>query len=452
MYIEELLPPQGASRALHGSLPSGSHATTISQSELLVHKVGTCCGLPVPMGAAGYEATLLPLPMLSRYQLRSASACGLAGCSCSCISLTTLPQGHTLHACLGAKDQAEFLAHMARHAAPSRWAPLPGSTPAPTPSPTFTLAAHCCASSSTRTLTLRQDGMLELCQQQQLGGATTLYTLQAAHALDFSHLRAVASGWGAQLCLGASGTQLELSFLGGSYVLVQPFADSAALAEGAAAVLRAVLQRQPAAPEVVLQGLQGSSLALGADFVFSTTAAPSCHPLLASTHTLTVRTGHISHLTAALPSWQSALQGGQQGGLLPSHREAARRWHSLCSRGPALCLSGWPLACLQDAWALTVLQLGMLLWGVGACLGGGLLSVWFGGGRRTALVLGGPGPDMQVVFHPSEQPEALLRSVAARIAGLQEQAILGPPAAALAGHSQSGADKLGGSGGEEGSA
>ena len=53
--------------------------------------------------------------------------------------------------------------------------------------------------------------------------------------------------------------------------LVRNFSDST---DAVDAMLRAVLQRQPAAPEVVLQGLQGSSLALGADFVVSTTAAP----------------------------------------------------------------------------------------------------------------------------------------------------------------------------------
>jgi hypothetical protein len=42
--------------------------------------------------------------------------------------------------------------------------------------------------------------------------------------------------------------------------------------------------------------------------------------------------------------------------------------------------------------------------------------------RKTALILGGPGPAKQVAFFPSETPELLLRSVAGKIAALQEQA------------------------------
>ncbi len=55
--------------------------------------------------------------------------------------------------------------------------------------------------------------------------------------------------------------------------------------------------------------------------------------------------------------------------------------------------------------------------------------------RKTALILGGPGPAKQVAFFPSEEPEKLLRSVAGRIAALQQQALLEQ-------ESTSGADKI----------
>ncbi len=428
VYIEELLPPQDVSRTFFKSLPtpwipllgsfvsSGSHSTTIAQGELLVNKVVSYCGLPVSMGA-GYEASLVPLSMVSRYQLWNASTCGMAGKNE--IRVTMLPQGRTLDASLGAKDEAEFLAHMAKHAAPSRRAPLEGSRATPTPA--FTFVSHC--GKNTKTLSLRHDGMVELSERQL--ACTTLYSVDAAHALDFTYLRAVSSGLGAQLCLGKPEPQLELSFLGDSYVLAQPFADSAALAEGTAAVLRAVLQRQPAVPEVVLQGVGGGSLALGADFIVSTTESPSCHPLLASSEVVTVRTRDVSHLTATLPSWQNALLVAIRDIKLV---EMSRRWYSLCMKDPPLCLSGWPLACLDDMWALTLLYIKMF-----SSILAFLMVFLF---RKTALVLGGPGPAKQVAFYPSEQPEALLRSVAARIAGLQEQAMRGHP-----GDSMSGADK-----------
>ena len=55
--------------------------------------------------------------------------------------------------------------------------------------------------------------------------------------------------------------------------------------------------------------------------------------------------------------------------------------------------------------------------------------------RKTALILGGPGPAKQVAFYPSEEPEKLLRSIAGKIATLQAQAQLEQESA-------SGADKI----------
>ena len=57
--------------------------------------------------------------------------------------------------------------------------------------------------------------------------------------------------------------------------------------------------------------------------------------------------------------------------------------------------------------------------------------------RKTALIMGGPGPAKQVAFFPSEEPEKLLRSIAGRIAALQAQA-----QAQLEQESASGADKI----------
>jgi hypothetical protein len=206
---------------------------------------------------------------------------------------------------------------------------------------------------NTKTLTLRADGMVELSERHL--ACTSLYNVDAAHTLDFNYMRAVSSGLGAQLCLGTPAPQLELSFLGDRYVLAMPIASEEELREAQAAVLRAVLQRAPLPPALVLQGVGGGSLTLGGDFIISRTEPPCFHPLLASAEVITVRTRDVSHLTASLPGWQNALLVAIRDIKLV---EIARRWWLLACYDPCMCCAGWPISCMEDMWALTLLCVG----------------------------------------------------------------------------------------------
>lgn len=74
------------------------------------------------------------------------------------------------------------------------------------------------------------------------------------------------------------------------------------------AVLACTLGRAPSAPLHTYTGANGrTEMAVGPEFTTVRMTKPSLCSLLATSEVTTVKTSDISHLRAALPSWQNAL-------------------------------------------------------------------------------------------------------------------------------------------------
>ena len=230
------------------------------------------------------------------------------------------------------------------------------------------------------------------------GGYAALREVEWAPLPDMSYVRYTEVGLCAKLA-GSGTNRLEVVFGGDRLVAELPL-PPAQLAAAHAAVLAGALGRPPSAPVKVVQGKVGT-LEVGPEFTTVTVEKSTwCQPLKTKEVT-TVRTEDISYLQATLPSWQNA--------LIRAIRDVeifkiAAIANSLMAED-LLLLPVWPCSFFNHGYVLLLL----LIKAISSIVAFVIVFLF----RKTALIIGGPGPGKQVTFEPNEQPEEMLRGFAA---------------------------------------
>ena len=228
---------------------------------------------------------------------------------------------------------------------------------------------------------------------------------------DMSYVRYTEVGLCAKLA-GSGSNRLEVVF-GGDRVVAELPLPPAQLAPAHAAVLAGALGRPPSAPVKVVQGKTGL-LEVGPEFTTVTVEKSTwCQPLKTKEVT-TVRTEDISYLQTTLPSWQNALIRAIRDVEIFKITAIANKLMT----EDLLLLPVWPCSFFNNAYVLILL-------GVKALVSIVAFVVIFLF-RKTALIIGGPGPGKQVTFEPNEQPEEMLRGFAADFMAISAGHVKGP--------------------------
>ena len=341
---------------------------------------------------AGYELTRMPLDRLSRWSLHQQRL--LCFNPKNSISALVFPTAHEEHADIGPKDDAEFLAHLDKHAPVARnnATLLPNTVPLGS----FVFSTRC--GLNTKTLSIFSNGMVKMDEKQT--GVTSMRELDNAFLDDLNFVRYTENGILQSLFCG-SPNRIEISFLSDRFFLDTKLKVTD-LPLAFKTVLTAALNREPSPPLKVYEGKIGK-LELGPEFSIITTTKMGFFAPLSSTEVIAIKTSDISHLRAALPSWQNALVKAIRDIEL---YKLSRTISALMGEDLAL-LPVWPCTFFNDLYLSIILAINALI-----SIFQFIMVFFF---RKTAVIFGGPGPAKQVSFLPDENPEALLRSIAKEI-------------------------------------
>jgi hypothetical protein len=411
VYPVKTLPPGGADEPADKSraferlyrLPAplccvtkGSSHTTVAEGEIMIRKNISYCGLSVKMGA-GYDVARIPLDHVSKWTLHQKRLLCLA--PVNDIAVLVKPTGHIEAADIGAKDDEDFLNHVARHAPPAQGMP---PTALAREVDSFTFATRCGA--NTRTMRLMSNGTVTFDEKQT--GVTSFRFVDSAFLADLCYVRHTTAGLLNKIFMGGA-NRIEISFLGDKYFLDTGLPEDQ-LAKAHAAILSATLGgRIPSDPLKTYTGKIGI-MQVGPEFTTVSVAKMASIPLLSSTEVTTIKTSDISHLRAALPSWQNA--------LIKAIRDIElfklSRAISALMGEDLVMLPVWPCTFFNDLYLSIILAMNALI-----SIFQFIMIFLF---RKTAVILGGPGPAKEVSFLPDENPEALLRGIAANVTVAQK--------------------------------
>jgi len=389
---------QGSSRAYEVStywafplcFVSGNYeATTVHKDNLELRDNLTVCRLGVKNGG-GYNFVRLPMDHIARYGIHSEQLLCLQ--PKGSLYATVHPVMKTFYANIKGPDIQDFLERM--------WANLPPTlglkAGAYGEKPVATQAKVTRCGANTRTLTIHNNGLVLMTEIQ--AGITTLKHVDAALLKDLSYVRYTKAPIFQAICFGKT-NRIELVFEGDHYVL-DNLATEGELPQLMQDIKFAMLQRAPSKPISVITGAT-SSVEIGPEF--TTVSQEQCGwagDMCKHYEVTAVKTKDIAYLSASLPSWINA--------LIRAIRDIElAKLAAVCtdlSGKDLVMLPVWPCQFLNDSWIAIVLTVNALISIFQ------FLVVFFC--RKTAVIIGGPGPAKSVVLPVAEKPEELLQSIA----------------------------------------
>lgn len=258
-----------------------------------------------------------------------------------------------------------------------------------------------CASTA---LTITTEGIAIL-ESKESKGFVSVKDTQYSTLRDLSYTRYTEAGPLAALA-GNGINQLEVFIMGEKYHLHTPL-PLAQLESANAAILAGALGRAPSAPIKTVIGSGGrAKLEIGPEFTSVHISKPSLCAMLATKEVTTVRTADVSHLRVTLPSWQNALIRAIRDVEL---FKIVALINSLMMEDLVM-LPVWPCSFFNHFYVTLVL----LFKAIASIMA--FLIIFFC--RKTALILGGPGPGKQINFPIEEKPEEMLRMYAADFAAI----------------------------------
>lgn len=374
----------------------GSHETTVADGEIMIRKNIAYCKTSIAMGA-GYDVTRIPLTHLAKWSLDSKRFLCLP--PVQSVSVLVKPTGHVETADIGPKDDAEFLAHVDRHAPPAHGT-LPTSSALLAGE--FTFSTRCGA--NTRVMRLYTNGTVSFEEKQT--GCTSFRFVDNAFLQDLCYVRYTKAGLLNVIFLGGA-NRLEISFLGDKFFLDTGLPQDQLAAAHTAILAATLMGRAPSPPLKVYEGKVGR-MEVGPEFTTVSVSKLAFFPLISSSEVTTIKTADISHLRASLPSWQNALIKAIRDIELYKLSRAV----SALMGEDIVMLPVWPCTFFNDMYLTIILGMKALI-----SIFQFLMIFFF---RKTAVILGGPGPAKQVAFEPAEDPETLLRGVAAHVTVAQK--------------------------------
>jgi len=371
-------------------ISSDYEATTVHKDNLEFRQNLTVCKMSVANGG-GYNMTRLPMDRITRYTLATSRLLCLA--PKGDLTATVKPSNFTDQAPVKGPDTEDYLQRM--------WNFLPQANGFATlpfdakPLASAAFVTRCGA--NTKTLSVYSNGLATLVEVQ--GGITTLKNVDVALLSEVAYIRYVKAPLAQAICFGKT-NHIELVFAGDTYVMgTNAAADSLpAFHDG---IKAALLGRNPSGNIKTVSGA-ASSIEIGPEFTTVTSsecgwAGDQCKTI----EVTTIKTRDISHLRATLPSWINA--------LIRAIRDIEfAALGAACSRLMAddlVLLPVWPCAFLNDSWVAIVLTFNALM-----SIMKFLIIFFF---RKTAVILGGPGPAKTVVLPVVvEKPEEMLQDLA----------------------------------------
>lgn len=237
---------------------------------------------------------------------------------------------------------------------------------------------------------------------------TTRREVESAFVEDIVYIRATDASILQRLLLGGI-NRIEVVFLRGDLFYFELLLPPEQQDKMFAAIKQAMLGRS-AKPNLKVITAPRGELAVGPEFTTVEITKGLCLPLLASRQRIAIKTTDIAYLRAKLPSWQAALVAAIR------DIEFARIGHA-CVKciGTDLinfAATGMPMDCAATSYLLLILYIKALI----SMLN--FLLVFFC--RKTALILGGPGPGKEVDFPVEENPEQFLHTVGAEVVRAQK--------------------------------
>ena len=369
---------------------SGNYtATTVHRDNLEIRENLTVCKMPVKSGA-GYDLTRLPMDRILRYGMSSTQLCCCA--AKGEVKATVGPTGFTKEAPVKGADLEDFLQRMWQ-----RMPPTVGKAPIPYNAQALgSIAVNTRCGANTRTLAVFQNGLVTLTEVQN--GITTIRNVDAAVLTKLSYVRYVKAPFAQALCCGKD-NHVELVFEGEKYIM-ESHAPADALPAFNEIVKSSLLGRAPGANIKVMGGIAGS-IEVGPEF--TTVTAQECGwagPACMSVEVTTIKTKDISHLRATLPSWINA--------LVRAVRDVQ------CAAIGAKCTSMWGNdLVLLPVWPCSFINSGYV---AAVLIANAVISVFrfivIFFCRKTAVIIGGPGPAKEVVLPTvEEKPDELLQDL-----------------------------------------
>ena len=370
---------------------SGNYtATTVHRDNLEVRKNLTVCKLPVSSGA-GYDLVRLPMDRILRYGMASTQFCCCA--ARGEIKATVGPTGFTQEAPVKGADLEDFLQRMWQ-----RMPPTVGKASIPYGAPALgSIAVNTRCGANTRTLAIYENGLATLTEVQS--GITTIRNVDAAVLSQLSYIRYVKAPFCQAMCCGKD-NNIELVFEGEKYIM-ESHAAADALPAFNEIVKSSLLGRAPAKSIKTMGGIAGS-IEVGPEF--TTVTAQECAwggPACMSVEVTTIKTKDISHLRATLPSWINALvRAIRDVQIAAITAKCSQMWGSDLAIFPV-----WPISFFHTGY-LAIIMIANAVISIFR-----FIVIFFC--RKTAVIIGGPGPAKEVVLPTvEEKPDELLQDLA----------------------------------------
>ena len=365
-------------------------ATTVHRDNLELRENLTVCKMPVASGA-GYNFTRLPMDKIVHYSLATTQLCCLA--PKGDLAATVKPTGYTQGAPVKGPDTEDFLRRM--------WARLPVAHGKPAlpydekPAAVAAFVTRCGA--NTKTISVYSNGLVTLVEVQ--GGMTTIKNVDVAVLSELSYIRYTKAPPAQAICFGKE-NRIELVFDGDTYIMESNQA-AAALPALSEAVKTAMLGRVPSANIKTVAGAL-SKIEIGPEFTtIEETECAWAGEQCMNTEVTTVKTSDISYLRATLPSTINAfIRAVRDIEFAIIADKCSRIWGS-----DLVMLPVWPCSFFSNSWVAIVLLINALVSVFR------FLVIFLC--RKTAVILGGPGPAKTVVLPTVvEKPEEMLQDLA----------------------------------------
>ena len=346
--------------------------------------------MPVKSGA-GYDLTRLPMDHVLSYSMASTQLCCCA--PKGEVKAIVKPTGFMAEAPVKGADLEDFLRRM--------WYRLPptiGFNPIPfDAAPTGSIAVFTRCGANKRTLAVFPNGLATLTEVQ--GGITTVKNVDVAVMADLSYIRYVKAPLAQALCCGKD-NHIELVFNGDSYIMESRGVPDALPAFNEA--VKTALLGRSASKNIKSMGGTKGSIDVGPEF--TTVTAHECAwagEACLTTEVTTFKTKDISHLRATLPSWINALVRAIRDIELAA---IAAKCSAMWGNDLIIC-PVWPVAFLHDGYLTIIMCVNAMV-----SIFRFLIVFFF---RKTAVIIGGPGPAKEVVLPTvEEKPDELLQDLA----------------------------------------